>query len=134
MNKDDLNVVNAKVNAYPYEFHVSELWRHMLAPMPRGACSNYATTKYGRLEALGWPVESLRLACCWVEPFKLYDKDTGLLRWATMDERYHAVLLVNFDEQTWVLDNRKPYPTEIELLPYKWDILQVAGTELWEKA
>lgn len=117
MNRDDLNVVNAKVNLFPYEFHVEELWQHLQADMPRGACSNYATTKYTELVARGWPKSALRLACCYVE--------TG---------EYHAVLLVDVDGQTWVLDNRHPYPMEYEQLPYTWDKLQIAGTDDWESA
>jgi predicted transglutaminase-like cysteine proteinase len=125
---DQIQLVNAKVNLFPYEFHISELWKHMQSDMPRGACSNYATTKYDILVLEGWPTSALRLACCYVEPFKWPDG-----RDATLNERYHAVLLVDFEGQTWVLDNRRAYPTEYKLLPYTWDKLQVAGTDKWEK-
>jgi predicted transglutaminase-like cysteine proteinase len=50
-----------------------------------------------------------------------------------MDERYHAVLLVDWEGQTWVLDNRHPLPMEYDLMPYKFHLLQVAGTQNWEK-
>jgi len=34
----------------------------------------------------------------------------------------------------WGLDNRQPRITEWQLLRYKWDKLQIAGTQQWEMA
>lgn len=113
---NDLNLVNAKVNLLPYADEVGDDW----SPITEagGDCDSYATAKYERLIALGWPREWLRLATCWVE------NNLG----------YHAVLLADLDGQTWVLDNRHPYPVEYHLLPYTWHKLQIAGTPRWELA
>jgi len=114
MNFDDLRLVNAKVNLLPYKADVDDDWK----PITEDGddCDSYATEKYRRLVVAGWPKSALRLATCWVE--------TG---------EYHAVLLADLGEETWVLDNRYPHPTEYALLPYKWHLGQVAGTQRWEK-
>ena len=128
---DQLRDVNSEVNQLPYVFKREELWKKT---KDYAACSNSTSIKYQALYDLGWPTNFLREATCWVEAFKTIDKITGELRWATEDERYHAVLLVDWDGQTWVLDNRHPLPMEYDLLPYKWHLLQVAGTQNWEHA
>ena len=116
MNFNDLRLVNAKVNMLPYKADPGgDDWKPITEA--GGDCDSYATEKYRRLVALGWPKSALRLATCWVE--------TG---------EYHAVLLADLDGQTLVLDNRYPHPMEHDLLSYKWDKLQVAGTQQWEKA
>jgi predicted transglutaminase-like cysteine proteinase len=112
---DDLRLVNAKVNLLPYVAEVGDDWTPIAAA--GGDCDSYATAKYERLAAIGWPREWLRLATCYVE--------TG---------EYHAVLLADLDGRTWVLDNRHPWPTEFSLLPYRWHKLQIAGTRQWELA
>jgi predicted transglutaminase-like cysteine proteinase len=115
MNFDELRLVNAKVNLLPYKSEVDEDW----SPITEegGDCDSYATEKYRRLVAAGWPKSALRLATCVTE--------TG---------GYHAVLLADLGEETWVLDNRYPHPMEHALLPYKWDKFQIAGTQQWERA
>ena len=116
MNPDDLNLVNAKVNLLPYKSEVGDDW----TPITDAGddCDSYATEKYRRLVALGWPKSALRLATCFVE-----------------DGGYHAVLLADTpDGQTWVLDHRYPRPTEFQLLPYRWHKLQIPGTQEWEFA
>lgn len=119
MTFDDLVVVNAKVNLLPYcsdpkQYDKPDFWTDILES---GDCEDYALTKLHRLLALGWPISMMRLACCYCE--------TG---------EYHAVLLVDFDGQTWVLDNRYGHPMEFQMLPYKWDRIQIAGTREWEMA
>lgn len=111
----DLKLVNTKINLLPYESEIEDDWK----PITDAGddCDSYATAKFERLVQMGWPTQFLRLATCYVE--------TG---------DYHAVLLVDWDGQTWVLDNRHPLPMEYDLLPYKWHLLQVAGTQNWEKA
>lgn len=115
MTFDDLKSVNAKINAMPYKSEVGDDW----SPITEAGddCDSYATAKYACLVQMGWPKSSLRLATCWVE--------TG---------DYHAVLLVNYEGQTWVLDNRHGWPMEYQLLKYKFDDIQIAGTQNWEKA
>jgi predicted transglutaminase-like cysteine proteinase len=129
---NDLKLVNTKINLLPYKSEPVDDW----IPITEagGDCDSYATAKFERLFLMGWPNNFLRFAICYVEPFKLIDEITGELRDATMKERCHLVLLVDWDGQTWVLDNRHPLPIEFNLLPYKWHLLQVAGTQNWEKA
>ena len=116
MNLAELNLVNAKVNLFPYTAEPGDDWTPITEA--GGDCDSYATEKYRRLVALGWPKSALRLATCYVE--------TG---------DYHAVLLADTpDGQTWVLDNRRPRPTEFQLMPYRWHKLQIAGTQHWELA
>ena len=119
MTFDDLVAVHAKICAYPYVAESIDDW----APItPEGGdCDSYST---GAEEALyhltkqGWPVTAMRLATCNVE--------------ANAGGGYHAVLLVDFEGQTWVIDNRQPHPVEWNLLPYCWDKIQIAGTRKWE--
>lgn len=111
----ELREVNAKYNALPYVSEFFEDWTPITAA--GGDCDSYATAKMEELLERGWPRESLRLATCYVE--------TG---------GYHAVLLVDLEGQTWVLDNRQSYPAEFQLLPYRWDKIQVPGTLEWRKA
>lgn len=114
----DLRVVNANANELPYEMHVSELWQ---MPSDHAACSNYAVAKFRALIALGWPKESLRLACCYVPGYP-------------EGQNYHAILLVDYEGQTWVMDNRQPLPYEYQLSEYKWDKLWSWELNTWEQA
>lgn len=99
----------------------------------KGDCEDYGLGKLRELLAIGWDIKDLRLATCWTEPFKIQDP-SGLWRDATMDERYHGVLVVRYNDVFWVLCNRKPYPTEHDMIGYKFDLLQIPGTALMEKA
>jgi len=110
-----LEDVNKRINALPFKNELGDDWTPIV---PEGGdCDSYATAKYEALIKAGIPTSSLRLATCWVE--------TG---------EYHAVLLIEVEGQTWVLDNRYPHPIEYQLLPYKWHKLQIAGTNQFELA
>lgn len=124
---DTIVLVNSKVNLLPYKsdaehYFVPEFWTSITEE--GGDCEDYAIAKYRRLLAEGVPAIWMRFATCFVEssfnPEKL--------------KRYHCVLLVDWEGQTFVLDNRKPYPTEWQLMDYEWHKLQVAGTKQWEWA
>jgi predicted transglutaminase-like cysteine proteinase len=116
MNFDDLRLVNAKVNLLPYKSEVDEDWSPITDE--GGDCDSYATEKYHRLVALGWPKSALRLAT----------------RALGGGEENHLVLLADFDGQTYVLDNNLPHPTEYQLLPKDFRRIQIAGTQKWERA
>lgn len=133
----ELAVTNAKINCFPYKadaarYFTPEFWEQIDAE--GGDCDDYAVGKLRMLLGHGWTVDRLRFATCYVEPIQVRDETTSEIRDATMDERYHAVLLVDLDGQTWCLDNRHPHPTEYQLLPYIWHKLQIAGTRQWEYA
>lgn len=112
-----LKLVNTKVNMLPYVAQVGDDWN----PKTSNGfdCNNYATVKAEELAARGVPVSAMRLATCYVKPGRLPDD-------------YHAVLLVDYRGQTYVLCNRYPYPMEIQLLPYEFVYAQNAALE-WEK-
>jgi predicted transglutaminase-like cysteine proteinase len=126
MNLDQLKLVNAKVNLLPYRadaerYFTPEWWAEIDAD--GGDCEDFAIAKLRRLMADGWPISALRLATCFVE------RTAG-----PKPSRYHAVLLADLDNTTYVLDNRHPYPMEYDMLEYEWHKLQVAGTRQWEWA
>lgn len=119
---NDLKIVNTKGNMFPYKTEVVENWT------PEGDekdCDSYATWKLYRLtHGYGWPERSLRLATCFVEPSAAPEKRN----------RFHAVLLADFEGVTYVLDNRYPLPMEYDLLPYEWHKFWNHDLNAWEWA
>lgn len=113
---DDLRRINAEINAYPYESEVDDDWTP-ITEAGRGDCDSYATAKFQRLLWAGWSPRLMRFAVVLAE-----------------NGRGHLVLLVDLDGQTWVLDNRRPHPSEFDLLHYTWLRIQRAGTRQWEIA
>jgi predicted transglutaminase-like cysteine proteinase len=81
-----------------------------------GDCEDYALAKCRRLVALGWSRDSLRIACCWTEA-----------------NEYHAVLTVDTDLGTFVLDNRRDEIRPWAGCGYRWDKREVPGRGLWER-
>ncbi|CAB4216906.1 COG3672 Predicted transglutaminase-like cysteine proteinase [uncultured Caudovirales phage] len=116
MNLDELTAVNHQVNQSDYVLAIDPLWEPIDIDDDGGTCSNYAVAKLRLLVTLDWPKELLRLACCYVE--------TG---------EYHAVLIASLKGQDYVLDNRTPYPIEVELVGYKWDRIWNWDLNAWEK-
>lgn len=112
-----LKLVNTKVNMLDYKTQVGDDWD----PFTTNGfdCNNYATRKMEELFARGVPVEAMRLATGWVDHEK---------------KLYHAVLLVDHDGQTYVLDNRYPYPMEYDMLPYEWHKFWSHDLNAWEWA
>jgi predicted transglutaminase-like cysteine proteinase len=117
----DLKIVNTKVNLLPYRAEVEEDWSPAI---DGGDCDSYATAKMQRLIQYGWPERSLRLACCFVEPSHAAEKRN----------RYHLVLLADLDGETWVLDNRYPFPMRHGDLNYEWHKLWNHDLNAWEWA
>lgn len=117
MKLADLNAVNSEVNSLPYlsdaeRYGNIEFWTQI--DDGGGDCEDFAIAKLRRLVAMGWPIERLRLACCFTE--------TG---------EYHAVLIASADEGDYMLDNRKPRPVPaneiVEFLRYQPTKIQSAG-------
>lgn len=67
-------------------------------------CDDYALTKRRILLDKGMKLENVCIATCWCE--------TG---------EYHAVLYVELDDGSYILDNRFQTPIFPKNLPYKWD-------------
>jgi predicted transglutaminase-like cysteine proteinase len=124
MNFAELSRVNADINKLPYTSAVDPLWEPINKDDDGGTCSNFAVAKFRELHRLGWPANVLRLACCFAEPSAAAEKR----------DRYHAVLLADFEGQTWVLDNRYPLPMEAQLLPYEWHKFWNHDLNAWEYA
>lgn len=119
---NDLKIVNTKVNLLPYKSEIGDDWTPATT---EGDCDSYATAKQWRLvHVYGWPERATRLATCFVEPSAAAEKR----------DRYHCVLLVDFDGQTYVLDNRYPHPMEYDLLPYEWHKFWSYDLNAWEWA
>lgn len=123
----DLRLVQTKVNMFPYlsdatRWALPDFWEEINES--GGDCEDYAVAKMQRLKAMGLPASAMRFATAFVEPSAAGDKR----------DRYHGVLLVDLNDQTYVLDNRYPLPMEYDLLPYEWHKFQVPGTQNWEWA
>lgn len=74
----------------------------------RGDCDDYVMTKrYFLRDQYPQNHGDFRIATCWDE-----------------NNAYHAVLLVDFTEETWVLDNRHTSVKSFNSLPYKWHKIQ----------
>ena len=115
----DLTEVNDAVNALPYKADPADFDDWSPISPAGGDCDSYAVGKLHRLLGLDWPIERLRLACCYVE--------TG---------EYHAVLVVDTPAHGQVvLDNRQQLPqtlTNLHALGYIPDrIQQTGGSRTW---
>ena len=121
----DLVRVDAAVNCLPYaadaeRYRLPDFWER-ITDEDAGDCEDFALGKLNRLLDLGWPIECLRLACCYVE-----------------DGGYHAVLAVMLEDGSdLILDNRQNHPCSVEELKrigYKPDKIQsVGGSQTWVK-
>jgi len=119
----ELEAVNAEVNALPYvadptRWGADEFWAEI--DQAGGDCEDFSIAKRNRLLALGFPAKPLRLATCQTE--------TG---------EGHAVLTVDTDQGTLVLDNRFPAVLPFERLTalgYRWISRQAGdGGRGWVK-
>jgi len=118
---EELEAINAEVNAIPWRHDFSEDWRPASPDfqwMVNGAsCHNFATGKLVKLVASGWDLkaDNIRLATCKVDA----------------DVENHVVLLVDFAGETHCLDNRYERVKLKDMLPYVWVREQIAGTPEW---
>lgn len=115
---DQLNSVNAEVNAVPFEGtpgagEPPDWWTDEPVAGNSWVCRDYTLMKANKLRDLGWPAAALTEVFCWVE--------TG---------EYHAVLAVEDEGETWIMDSRFPLVYRMTAPPaaYRWDRRQVAGT------
>ena len=120
MTFDELENVNREFNAREYKADPEnhDDWTPIdLSPDGTGDCDSYATAKAERLIKMGWAKSALRVAFCYTE--------TG---------EGHLVLLCDLAGQTWVLDNRYPYPMKHSDLRYTWKEFGHIATGKWEMA
>ena len=121
MSFNEICDVNEEINRLPYTSTVDPLWEPIDDDSDGGTCSNYAVAKLRRLVALGFPIETLRLATCWVDPRKNPLTD------------YHAVLWIDFEGGTYELSNGLPV-RPATMSNFIYDKIQIAGTDKWELA
>jgi predicted transglutaminase-like cysteine proteinase len=122
LTRASIELINYKVNLLPYRvdaalYFTAEFWTAITEA--GGDCEDYGIEKYLRCVRSGFPVTSLRLATCWIKPGQLPDD-------------YHAVTIIRFNGADLCMDNRYPYVMELDLLPYEFHKLQVAGSQKWE--
>lgn len=116
----ELEAVQAEVNSRVHYRTDMDLYRQAdfwTVATTEGDCEDYALAKRQDLMAKGWPVEALRLATC------LTEAGEG-----------HAVLTVDTDHGTYVLDNRWPHVkpwADLTGLGYRWLERQVPGQMAW---
>lgn len=116
---------NSQVNQLPFrddaeQWDVPDFWDN-IEDTGSGDCDSYAVGKLRRLAALGWPIEALHLATCWVE-----------------DGGYHAVLVVETPQfVAYVLDNRMAEPYQVYRMQAKkytpHQIQAVGGKRGWRE-
>lgn len=117
--REQMARVNLAVNELPYvadaeQYKRDDFWTS-IEDQGSGDCEDYAIAKLRTLLGLGWPLEALRLACCYTE-----------------GNEYHAVLVVDTPAKniSYMLDNRYPEPVDISKLKaegYQPHIIQAVG-------
>lgn len=94
-------------------FGESEFWA---VAKEYGDCEDFALVKLETLLDHGWDRVNLRLTTCWTET-----------------REYHAVLTVETNHGTYVLDNRFDKVVPWAILRYKWHKREIPGSGMWEK-
>ena len=106
--------VNARIK---YRRDIGDRWE---VADTEGDCEDFALAKMVRLLGYGWPRGALRLTLCAI---------VTPMRWQA-----HAVLQIETDHGTWVLDNRMKYPRLwTRMIGYRWLWRERPGSEKWEK-
>jgi len=86
-----------------------------------GDCKTFSARKQLELMERGFPAGALRIATAFI--------NDG----SAQQYEYHAVLLVDTDRGTLVLDNRQAAPRRWDELSYVWMTAQVPGEARWAK-
>ena len=115
--KRNLELVQSKVNR-AVAYRATRSWDPLAS---EGDCKTYAARKELELLALGWPAGALRIATAFVD-----DKGPHA-------NEYHAVLLVDTNSGTFVLDNRYERPRRWEDLPYVWISARATRAMTWAR-
>jgi predicted transglutaminase-like cysteine proteinase len=102
--------INSTVNELPYKsdperYSSPELWTEIDAN--GGDCEDFALAKRAALLDEGADRSELHMVLCYTEKGE-----------------FHAVLVVDTDEGSFVLDNRYPHPMPKQSLDYTWHSIQ----------
>lgn len=125
MEYSDLDHVNFQINnkvryiSDSVHFHTAERWEDATEQQNLGDCEDFSLAKLHALLELGWPIEALRLTFCWVG--------------READDTGHAVLVVEYKDRLYVLDNRYMQVRELdECTDYVWNTTQeIGGSQHW---
>lgn len=99
-----MQFVNRQFNEQPYilditNWGVTDYWETPKEfKLVSGDCEDYAIAKYLMLRDLGWSEESMRIAV-------VHDTNLGI---------GHAVLIVDSEDTSWVLDNQTRTPLQMK--------------------
>lgn len=114
---EQMREVDRAINALPYvtdaeNWGQADRWETPREMFTRGGdCEGFALTKYFSLRALGFEDAALRLA----------------IVWDTQDREEHAILLVQADGQTWVLDNKAEAPVRADDIAGRYQLIYYAS-------
>lgn len=121
-NLQALKSINQKVNSYRYiedkkGWKDDDYWAtpQQFFSLGGGDCEDYAIVKYMALRALGWPPESMRIVIL---------QDTKL-------KELHAVLAVNLDGDTYILDNQMKNPVKDRKIAHYTPIYSINESAWW---
>lgn len=106
--------INSAINEFPYKsdqerYNSPEFWAEI--DSNGGDCEDFSLAKRAALLAAGANHSDLHLVTCFTE-----------------SHEFHAVLVVDTDEGSFVLDNRFPYPMPKQSLNYTWNSIQEGNT------
>jgi predicted transglutaminase-like cysteine proteinase len=106
--------INSAINELPYKsdperYNSPECWTEIDAK--GGDCEDFALAKRAALLAAGADRSELHMVLCYTEK-----------------GQFHAVLVVDTNEGSFILDNRYPYPMPKQSLDYTWHSIQEGST------
>ena len=121
-----LNTVNRTINQrvhYKTDAALYEKADFWTIAQTEGDCEDYSLAKKKALIEAGVPKEFIRICTAWVEGPNGEVGKGG----------YHAILAVDTDGGTLILDNRYKDLHYWEDMPYKWHLREIPGKFIWEK-
>ncbi|MGD8327753.1 MAG: transglutaminase-like cysteine peptidase [Sphingomonadales bacterium] len=121
---EQLNAVNLAFNRMTYitdpiNWGVPDFWATVYEFLSRdGDCEDYAIAKYAALKRLGVPPENMRIVV--VDDLNL--------------QTAHAVLMVEMDDQRWILDNQVNVVLPDTAIHHYRPIYSINETAWWQHA
>lgn len=114
---EQLRSVNAEINAdpsctpEPEQFRGSKYWAFPENMFPDS--KDHALEKIRRLVQLGWPRGELKLTTCWTRPGD--------------NTSYHAVVSIDCDRATLILDTLYVRVMPVDRMSYDWHMRETPG-------
>jgi predicted transglutaminase-like cysteine proteinase len=124
-SRDELQALNTEVNKIPYQAlpgptEPVDYWTYQPEPGISFVCRDFVEDKAEQLRQRGVDPLTLTVLLLWTEPVLPPPND----------REYHAVLCVDVDGGTLILDSRfdQVYPMGEPPVDYRYDRRQIAGT------